>query len=80
MTAVPETGGQLRGRVQDAADHERQHNIADPGGPGADEGIQLERPQRAPGGGDVAMGEAPDVGHDRLDDLVDIVNHRAAFE
>ncbi len=44
-------------RVFQAADHQRQHNVTDAGGAGADEGIQLERPHCAQGGGDVTMGK-----------------------
>ena len=57
MAAVTEGCGrcQFRGRVQDAADNERQDQVADSGGAGADKGIQLELELGAQRGGDVAM-------------------------
>ena len=54
--------------------------MADTGGPGADQGIQLERPHRAQGGGDVAMVHAANRGEDRFDGRVNIIDDRAALE
>ena len=81
-TAVTETGGRgpLRGRVQDAADHECPDKVADPCGPGTEERIQLERPHRAERRGDVAMIDAANLGKDRVDGGVDLIDNRATFE
>ena len=54
--------------------------MADTGGPGADQGIQLELAQGAWGSGDVAMVHAANRGQDRFDGGIDLINNRTALE